>query len=75
MKCIICESDIDSEFGNNPSPVALEGSCCNACNELYVIPARVIWWLSNAPAVLAEYNEYDRQMRATGVFVKVEGDE
>jgi len=35
----------------------------------------VIWCLSNAPDVLAEYNEYDRQMRATGVFVKVEGDE
>ena len=35
----------------------------------------VIWCLRNAHDVLDEYNEYDRQMRATGVFVKVEESE
>jgi len=36
----------------------------------------MIFCLANHPKILAEFNEYDRQMRATGLFVKViEGDE
>jgi|14_taG_2_1085336.scaffolds.fasta_scaffold09553_3 hypothetical protein len=27
--------------GNNPEPVSSEGRCCDTCNELVVIPARL----------------------------------
>ena len=27
--------------GNNPEPVRSEGRCCDTCNELVVIPARL----------------------------------
>jgi len=40
--CCICGLDF-SEWGNNPEPLmAFEsGKCCNVCNDVYVIPARI----------------------------------
>lgn len=38
--CVICESEIKG-YGNNPWPVTEEGRCCDTCNNLYVIPARI----------------------------------
>ena len=28
-------------YGNNPQPLAKEGRCCNTCNRVKVIPARM----------------------------------
>lgn len=39
-KCCICGKEF-TEFGNNPYPVKKNGSCCNCCNSLVVIPARL----------------------------------
>ena len=40
--CCICEQDF-TEWGNNPEPIKPfeEGKCCNTCNDIYVIPARM----------------------------------
>lgn len=38
--CSICGSPTEDRFGNNAYPVN-HGRCCNACNEVYVIPARM----------------------------------
>ena len=41
MKKICCICGIEyTGFGNNAQPVQ-DGRCCNACNSLYVIPARL----------------------------------
>jgi hypothetical protein len=41
-KCVICEEKF-SEWGNNPEPIKTmeQGSCCNECNDLVVIPFRL----------------------------------
>ena len=41
MVCCICNKPIDSAYGNNADPIC-EGECCEACNEKYVIPARML---------------------------------
>ena len=40
--CCICGINF-TEWGNNPEPVKSfeEGKCCNTCNDIYVIPARL----------------------------------
>ena len=40
--CSICGAGF-TEWGNNPEPVKSfeEGECCNVCNEIHVIPARL----------------------------------
>lgn len=39
--CCIC-GKFHNDFGNNPFPVVKENKrCCNACNNNYVIPARI----------------------------------
>lgn len=40
FKCVICGSEVE-EYGNNPMPVEEEGKCCDLCNLLIVIPARM----------------------------------
>lgn len=40
--CCLCGKQLENEYGNNPDPVSKEGSCCDKCNYLKVIPARVI---------------------------------
>lgn len=40
MKCCICGKEIKG-YGNNPSPVKAEGTCCDECNVRKVIPARI----------------------------------
>ena len=40
MKCCICGGDA-GKYGNSPWPVSGEGVCCDACNMLVVVPARV----------------------------------
>ena len=37
--CSICNQPY-SEWGNNAWPIT-KGRCCNACNDLYVIPRRI----------------------------------
>lgn len=39
-KCCICGKKYEG-FGNNPEPVKNKGRCCDACNEKYVIFARL----------------------------------
>lgn len=39
-KCCICGLPLDGH-GNNPAPVKSEGQCCDMCNAVYVIPARL----------------------------------
>ena len=42
MKCCICGKEIPN-YGNNPYPFGdNEDRCCDACNSLFVIPARII---------------------------------
>lgn len=38
-KCVLC-GELIEDYGNNAEPLA-EGLCCNLCNEIKVIPARV----------------------------------
>ena len=46
--CCICGEKFDG-YGHNPQPYKKSGTCCDACNSKFVIPAR-----------LAEYQaEYD----------------
>lgn len=42
FKCSICQEDV-TEYGNNPQPILLQSGkqCCDACNNKYVIPARM----------------------------------
>ena len=40
-KCVLCDSFIETAYGNNPAPLAEEGECCNDCNATKVMPARV----------------------------------
>ena len=39
MKCSICGEKING-YGHNAYPV-VEGTCCDKCNMVYVIPARI----------------------------------
>lgn len=39
-KCCIC-GEWFNEWGNNPWPIKLDGSCCDRCNNEAVIPARL----------------------------------
>ena len=38
--CVICGREFTG-WGNNPDPVADHGQCCDDCNAMYVIPARL----------------------------------
>lgn len=40
--CSICKN-LFSGYGNNPEPVKdiKEGKCCDTCNQIKVIPARI----------------------------------
>lgn len=38
--CCICGEEFEG-YGNNPAPVRDKGSCCDACNLKFVIPARI----------------------------------
>ena len=42
MKCCICGKEIGG-YGNNPWPLLTEpgAKCCDGCNWMYVIPARI----------------------------------
>ena len=39
-KCCICGKTFVG-WGNNPHPVKDKGTCCDDCNSMYVIPARI----------------------------------
>ena len=39
-KCVLCNEEYDG-YGNNPYPVTENGRCCDDCNRLKVIPARM----------------------------------
>ena len=38
--CVICGREFEG-WGNNPDPVEDHGECCDECNMMYVIPARL----------------------------------
>jgi hypothetical protein len=38
-RCVICRHEFIG-FGHNAEPVK-HGRCCNVCNDLHVIPARI----------------------------------
>ena len=42
MKCCLCGAEIHG-WGHNPWPLNKKDDdrCCNACNDVYVIPARL----------------------------------
>lgn len=40
VKCCLCNKNFEG-FGHNPSPLKENALCCNDCNFLKVIPARV----------------------------------
>jgi len=40
MKCCICSKKIKTKYGNNAEPIK-EGRCCDLCNAIIVIPARL----------------------------------
>jgi len=39
--CVLCAGQF-SGYGNNPWPLAEAGKCCNDCDDLKVIPARMV---------------------------------
>tara|TARA_R100001244_G_scaffold103588_1_gene76989 strand:- start:362 stop:547 length:186 start_codon:yes stop_codon:yes gene_type:complete len=39
-KCTLCKKEING-YGNNAEPIK-QGRCCDLCNDLYVIPARIM---------------------------------
>lgn len=41
--CCLCGKECENEYGNNPYPVIKRTNvrCCNACNDQFVIPARI----------------------------------
>ena len=41
FKCCICGETVRA-YGNNPFPVRVSGRCCDLCNYIYVIPARLL---------------------------------
>ena len=55
MKCCICKESIKG-YGNNPSPLIYSNTsrCCDHCNNIYVIPAR----LKEAP--ISETRDLDK---------------
>lgn len=53
MKCCICRKEIEIKLGgwdkgNNAEPVK-SGRCCDVCNDIYVIPARMALMMSKPP--------------------------
>ena len=48
-RCILCGATLPiGSFGNNPEPLAHEGVCCDTCNRIKVVPARVNEMRQNA---------------------------
>ena len=41
--CILCKGEIVG-YGNNPDPLSTTGRCCDTCNDVRVIPARMAAW-------------------------------
>ena len=39
-KCCICNKWVKG-YGNNPLPIKEKGKCCDECNAVFVIPARL----------------------------------
>jgi hypothetical protein len=39
-RCVLCNKKLLG-FGNNPAPLSDSGLCCDSCNGLKVIPARL----------------------------------
>lgn len=38
--CCICKKEFTG-YGNDPWPVWPTGKCCDRCNQVYIIPARI----------------------------------
>ena len=42
MMCVVCGNEICIGWGHNPQPIKEDGVCCNRCNQMVVIPARLL---------------------------------
>jgi hypothetical protein len=42
MNCIICTHKIKDPYGHNPAPLFDNGRCCTDCNDLFVVPIRLL---------------------------------
>lgn len=40
-KCVLCKKKFEG-YGNNPKPLFQKGLCCDMCNLIEVVPARLI---------------------------------
>jgi hypothetical protein len=43
FECVLCNTLILGEWGNNPDPVSAYGQCCDSCNREFVIPMRLVY--------------------------------
>ena len=57
--CCIC-GRVFSGWGNNPYPLAESGSCCDTCNDRYVIPARLIRRMTDRTPTIDEIKKWMR---------------
>jgi hypothetical protein len=39
--CVVCENEVGG-WGHNPQPIKEDGLCCDRCNQMVVIPARLL---------------------------------
>ena len=68
--CCICESHFTG-FGCNPDPFDGEvGLCCQACDERFVIPVRIIWGRGGHGAPLGAF----KRLAATGASIRQLGE-
>jgi hypothetical protein len=51
-QCVLCDKHF-TEWGNNPWPLAKDGQCCDECDCLRVIPARILHLGFNARAAVS----------------------
>lgn len=59
--CCICGKECENEWGNNPYPVnnTENARCCDTCNDLYVIPARIANLMAMKYSPVKKEMDYD----------------
>lgn len=57
-RCVLCDKELENEYGNNPWPLADHGRCCDDCNDL-VTASRM------APIVGSDPNDLAMVLRKT----------
>ena len=67
MLCCLCEQ-VFVGHGNNPHQMEATGDCCDSCNSLRVIPARLL-------VVSLRIKDRDTQLRVISEYMKAPDDE